>query len=457
MKRSFKFLFLAALAGCTFTVFGTGSATLATVSELAIHQQWPWSPKVLVAFTLSGLETMTSVDVTLSGVVGGNKVEIPPTAIKGATKGLMAGQHVLTFDPTVVPAFGTKKSIADFRLLVTPAASAINPSTPLYMIVDLENQNSVQYLSRADILSGDYGTYERAPAWIQGTAALEDCLIWTGVTNDVYKTTKLVLRRIPAGTSMLGAPEGELGRMGTEHIHEVTLTKDYWIGVYELTQKQYQLITGETPAFSKGDMRPVERVSYNTIRGSEIGAGWPETSGVDEASFIAKIRAKTGIAGFDLPTEAQWEYACRAGTTTSLNSGKSATTNLEDTECPNMNELGRYMANGGFFTKNQTESLYHAEVGSYKPNAWGLYDMHGNVYEWCLDWGDWNPSTPQTDPKGPDLETNTASPYKGKRASRGGVYRWAPTECRSATRSLVPPSESSDTRGLRLACSMEVE
>ncbi len=217
----------------------------------------------------------------------------------------------------------------------------------------------------------------------------------SGGWTDEHKTTKLVLRRIPAGTFTMGSPTNELGRTTNEVQHSVTLTKDFYIGVFEVTQKQWERVMGTWRSYFTNaacrDMRPVELVSYYDIRESpgnlnDPTVHWPSNDLVNTNSFMGKLRAKTGLSTFDLPTEAQWEYACRAGTTTALNSGKD----LTDTgTCPNMAEVGRYQHNhpGGFSTNSSVSTDGGtAKVGSYLPNAWGLYDMHGNVREWCLDW-----------------------------------------------------------------------
>lgn len=139
-------------------------------------------------------------------------------------------------------------------------------------------------------------------------------------------------------------------------------------------------MVGNNPSEYKGDLRPVERVCYDTIRGSGLGSHWPADNLVDVDTFLGRIRVKTGRL-FDLPTEAQWEYACRAGTTTAFNNGKDLTDPYLKSD--NMYEIGRYGAN-----KNDGKGGYaqHTTVGSYPANGWGLYDMHGNVAEWCRDW-----------------------------------------------------------------------
>ncbi|NCC93545.1 MAG: formylglycine-generating enzyme family protein, partial [Opitutae bacterium] len=155
-----------------------------------------------------------------------------------------------------------------------------------------------------------------------------------GGWTDEYKTTKLVLRRIPAGAFTMGSPEDELGREGDEPQHEVTLTKDFYIGVFEVTQKQWERVMGNWPSYFNNatyrDSRPVEQVSYYDVRENPANSDdpavyWPSNDLVNADSFMGKLRAKTGEA-FDLPTEAQWEHACRAGTTNAMNRGKELTT-----------------------------------------------------------------------------------------------------------------------------------
>jgi hypothetical protein len=184
-----------------------------------------------------------------------------------------------------------------------------------------------------------------------------------GGWTDEHKTTKLVLRRIPVGTFMMGSPESELGRSTNETQHQVTLTKPYYIGVFELTQKQWERVMGSDPSEYKGDMRPVERVSYDMIRGNNLGSQWPATDTVDGASFMDTLRTKTGMA-FDLPTESQWALACRAGTVTALNSGWNLTNENSDA---GMAAAGRYQ-----FNQDDGKGGYsqHTKAGSYLPNAW---------------------------------------------------------------------------------------
>ena len=230
-----------------------------------------------------------------------------------------------------------------------------------------------------------------------------------------YKTTKLVLRRIEPGTFMMGH---------SYRYRKVTLTKVFYIGVFEMTQGQYELITGENPSRYRGADRPMENTTQARLRGADKGAAWPESYEIDEDSFFGKFRAKTSLT-FDLPTEAQWEYACRAGTTTDLNSGK----NLNE---QNLREVGRFRYNADDGKSRYKE---HAAVGSYLPNNWGLYDMHGNIFELCLDW--YKPildSDEVIDPKGQKDEK-----MGNYRVARGGGWLCAAEDCCSYTRWGIPP------------------
>ena len=273
-----------------------------------------------------------------------------------------------------------------------------------------------------------------------------------GGWTDEYKTTKLVLRRIPADSFTMGSPSVELGRNNNETQHEVTLTKDFYIGVFEVTQKQWERVMGNWPSYFTNatyrESRPVERMSYYDIRenpaNSAISPNWPQSSQVHADSFMGRLRAKTGLQTFDLPTEAQWEYACRAGTTTALNSGKNLT---GEYECPNMAEVGRYWYNGGSGSSaNGDTSVGSAKVGSYLPNAWGLYDMHGNVWEWCLDWYGAYGGT-ASDPPGADSGS--------VRVQRGGSWNINSGLCRSAYRDIyLPVNRYSAIFGFRAAMAL---
>jgi formylglycine-generating enzyme required for sulfatase activity len=308
---------------------------------------------------------------------------------------------------------------AQLRVEITATATA-----PVYLVIDLTAGSAAE-------------SYPVAYLWATPAGG------WTAE----HKTTKLVLRRLPKTNPSftMGSPADELGRQDDETQHEVILMQDFYIGVFEITQTQWNLVMGTWPSFFNNESvraaRPVERVSYDDIRGSSSGAGWPTSSEVDAGSFMGRLRQKTGLTTLDLPTEAQWEYACRAGTRTALNNGTDLTSIDRD---DNMNLVGRYWSNSGT-DSGQGVGLENATAaaGSYQPNEWGLYDMHGNVWEWCLDWGGTYPDT-VTDPRGPD--------WGRERVQRGGGWNYYAESCRSAYRNFWrPPSYQSGHLGCRVA------
>ena len=213
---------------------------------------------------------------------------------------------------------------------------------------------------------------------------------WT----DEYKTTKLVLRRIEPGTFIMGENQ-------KDESHRVTFTKPFYIGVFEVTQSQYALVTGNDPSKYKGQMRPVTDVSIGQLRGSCIEYDWPKSRKAAPNSFIGRLRTRIGLDGFELPTQAQWEYACRAGTKTLRYDGS------DKHDIDSLMKLGRVAYNQrargwhesvSEFKKHKPDGkggykYFHTSVGLYKPNDWGLYDMYGNVDEWCVSrsydsWGE---------------------------------------------------------------------
>ncbi len=219
---------------------------------------------------------------------------------------------------------------------------------------------------------------------------------------------------------MMGSPKRETQRSSDETHHNVTLTEGFYMGVHLVTQEQWQAVMGTNPSEFKGEKNlPVEQVSWE-----------------DCQEFIKKLRDKDKKA-YRLPTEAEWEYACRAGTTTPFCFGETISTNQANYDGNFTYENGKT----GAYRKNTTP------VGSFPANAWGLHDMHGNVWEWCHDWLGNYPQRDVVDPQGPD-----AGRHHGL---RGGSWNDKPQYCRSAFRNRNRSRRRSNLYGLRVCFCLE--
>ena len=281
------------------------------------------------------------------------------------------------------------------------------------------------------------------------------------VTDDAFKTDYLLMKRIYAAGRewRMGSPSTEADREGStsvlaEEAHLVTLTEDYYMGVYEVTERQYYLVVGSyIGTYADGVLCPANNMSLNTLRGTMTAGGdydWPLTGhAVHSNSIIQKFRNKTGgHVLFDLPTEAQWEYMARAGSPFRFgipDESASASTNVAwNSNWPN----------------NQGGQNGHVHVvGLLQPNNWGFYDTLGNVGEWCLDWqAPINSSASVTDPVGPDSFVNLDNNGKGIRVARGSGYYWNQKYTRCAARSMGwAPDQGRNNHGFRLWASATIK
>lgn len=239
-------------------------------------------------------------------------------------------------------------------------------------------------------------------------------------TTSIMGTVDLDMIYCPPGTFMMGSPVQELGRSDNETLHQVTLTKGFWIGKYEVTQEQFQTIMGNNPmsayGANKGDNKPVGYISRE--------------SAMTFCDHLTQMERGTGSIPmnykYTLPTEAQWEYACRAGTTTALNSGKNLLIAWDGVDA-NLDEVAWYKRNSGV---NGGNVPFVQEVGQKLPNAWGIYDMHGNVAEMCLD----GYKTGTLDDYGTDAVTDPVSSNGNYWVLRGGACSNTGDMHRSASR-----------------------
>ena len=248
-------------------------------------------------------------------------------------------------------------------------------------------------------------------------------------TVDLGGGVKMEFALIPAGEFMMGSGDSIETLVRKSHSrltgslmfeneypqHRVRVTKPFYIAKYEVTQDQWEPVIGRNPAKFPGARNPVEKVSWH-----------------DCQDFANRLSAKSSGLTCALPTEAEWEWACRAGTSTAFHTGEALS--MEQANCG-----GSYPYAGDVQSRHKT-----MPVGGFKPNAWGLYDMHGNVWEWCEDWygEDYYKHSPKHDPRGPTTG--------GSRVIRGGSWDVHGMRCRSSSRDSFAPKARDNAGGLRV-------
>jgi len=376
-----------------------------TITDVTVRQRWPWSRLVDIDYVLT-CDTTNRVNIALTAFNDTTPLTLSTNSLSGDLYGVAQGARRIVWDPS--RAAYTNDLLPKFRVTLSPTI------IPSYMIVDLiSGQMSYRY----------------------------DWDVWYDVTNHTeFMTTNLVLRHILPGTFMMGTPTNYLylknAYTSPEDYHPVTLTQWFYIGIFQVTQKQWALMMNTWPSYYtnavSADSRPVELVSYSSIRGTSA-------SSVDANSFIGKLHTLSGL-DFELPSEAQWEYVCRAGTGTPFSDNVTAPNDST------VSLLARYRFNstvpGVGTNRNADATMGTARVGSYRANAWGVYDMHGNVWELCRDGLVANLGTNAvTDP------LSTASPAK---VIRGSAFDEAYPNLRSATRLSVGTGDTYKNMGFRV-------
>ena len=449
-----KTILALSLAACAAASLAKADGLVPSVSGVTMAQT-AHSRTVTITYTLADAAAFVTLDIQTNATdsADGAWVSLGGANVCNATgdvwKKVATGSHTITWR--------ADKSWRGFKLsnarAVVTAWSVDNP--PPYLVVDLS-------------ATGGAGTERYYPA--------VEFLPGGLLANSDYRATKLVMRKIPARevTWTMGSVAGELGRIAErEATHAVTLDDNYYIAVFETTQAQWANVqtAQATPSYYTVErpMRPVEQVCYNEIRNAansttaDTAYDWPNDP--NPGSFLGLLRTKTGLA-FDLPSEAQWEFACRAGHGTGYwNDGSPILTSGNDA---NFARLGRYKYNGGFvqgvdaedkttYTSPSSGSVGPtngtAIVGSCAPNDWGLYDMHGNVWEWCLDW-----SEADVTAYGGAVNADLVNPAKtlsggagANRVRRGGGWQDTAGDSRSAKRSERAPDSRHYGTGFRLA------
>lgn len=413
--------------------------------------------RMTVSYDLSGEDAIVTAELLVDGEPYADKAvpmagDVNRKVVRGTGK---------TF--TVYPAQGGVASSGTLTVRLK-AWSLDNP--PDYLTISLTTPKQRRY----------YATAEAVPQ---------------GIGADIYKTDILLMRKIPATgvTWRMGQPypDGENCSSGSgagntkadildnETGHMVRLTNDFYAAIYPMTQLQYHRLTGAWTTQSYESIPLPDRyvtpvagnnssaLSYNALRGTPDASfkGWPQSGhAVKPGSVLAAIRDYTGVSGLDLPTEAEWEYACRAGTGTSLNSGKNVSDPISGRHDANMAEVGwmQYI--------NPPKLKSEFPVGLKKPNAWGLYDCHGNVGELCLDWYATGTVYRATFASGWETGVATVAPVGSAnedgaittRITRGGDWFYSSSWARSASRRLsADPTKGTYHNGFRLFCRTDFE
>ncbi len=374
----------------------------------------PRSGTACIAYTLVGEPAVVTIDVQTNGCsIGGWFL----TNMTGAVnRKVEPGTYT-----NVWRAFETMPEMPLVNATAVVTAWPTNDPPP-YLVADLraEGGEGVRYYASTNDLPG-------------------------GFSDPRYRLNRLLMRKCPVSGSewLVGSPASESNREANEVPHRVAFSGDFYMGVFQITQGQYTNVVDAFPSpmaftnMTESAYRPMNYLSYGLVRGSAPTINWPTTgSTVGSTSTIKAFRDRTGLKLLDLPTEAQWEVACRAGTETPLNSGKESSS-------ANVAEVAWFSGNVGkiSFTISTGGTVYTErplqQVGTRAPNAWGLYDMHGNGREFCLDWYfPYDTGSPEialgataVDPVGPENSDVSIG-----RVSRGGNVSNDNTAIRSARR-----------------------
>ena len=364
-----------ALAMAAITVCMASSAAPVVDASSVTMTQLP-NRNVVVKYRLTGEDAIVTLDIEKRDAAGNwASIGVPLQHVTGDVNRKVARNDDANADDVREIQWAAAKDwpdqvIKDQSVRAKVTAWALT-SPPDYMVLDLNTFNQFFYTSTNSL---PYG-----------------------LSNSIYRTTMLVMRKIPAAgvTFLMGQATNTSADVSCRNCflpssaaqHWVSFTNDYYMAIYETTQKQNKLLRGDNNSNSAtgNDEAPVDAMAYVTLRGT-VGDGidWP-TTGTAVGGILATFRTRTGVE-FDLPTEAEWEFACRAGTLTAFSNGED----FYGTEsgCASLGDIGWYKGNLTGTTETYSSATRGGlqVVGQKAPNPWGLYDMHGNASEWCKDY-----------------------------------------------------------------------
>ena len=428
MKHKHVFMIVAcaaALAAVCVDAYGV------TLKLDQVRQRYPWNGLVDIDYTVADASSV-GLDDNLEVLMVDKAVT--PAVTNRALTFLQAplpmtdGKHRITWDANA-DGVTNRTDQAEFHVKVVHYAAA-------YMVVDVSAGSGADATYPVDFLNGEPDG---------------------GFKQNKYMENKIVFRRIRPGSYIAGSPSDEAntadayngaddkglpGAEVREKPHRVMISKTLYVGIFEVTQAQYEKVMGSNPSIWTGSQgsphRPVEQVLYGELRGD----GWPRTTAPAADSFMDRLNKRckskdehgeytVDVKGFDLPTEFQWEYACRAGSTEAFYSKDGFDNTDSGAQKDQLELIGLYKDNASKGVHPPVSGVYKTtDVGAFQPNAWGLYDMIGNAWEWCCDWfqADIVSLNQEVDPKGAD------SGYGNRRIARGGGYNTAISCCRVAFR-----------------------
>ena len=393
---------------CAAGAFAANVDHLATVSNVSFTQNGQQDVIVKYDLANNGEPAFVTLDVLTNGV------PLPVSAVQSLSGDVSTSLTNFVAD-------GTGKTIV--WKARTDWKGNLGSNATVVVSAHYTNHLEGVYL-RVDVTGG-----KDADSWPHHFGVVEP-----DVSSEAFLHDELWFKCVPAGTFLMGSPESELGRSNDETQHLVTLTKPFFIGVTPVTRKQWQYATGGTNSLAIVGKEgcPAGNVRYTYTSANTTRAD----------TFISKLASKTGLAGFALPTEAQWEYACRADTQGVWGDGSPwdpGTTGNSPSISTNLAVVGWYADNSPI---SGTTKVVH-QVATRAPNAWGLYDFNGNVWELCRDSKRTYTTDPVEDPKG------TIPDSSGSCVKRGGSKDTAAFGCRTARRNTNGTTGTQETNGAR--------